>query len=263
MLSNQGKIMNHYRNYKEDDRATSSRSNSLEFHYTKKLLNEYISLGSSVIELGCGTGHYGMYFADKCAQYTGVDLSPDNIAVFKEKISKDGKENVRALVGNATALPEFSDESFDVVLCLGPMYHLSREERMHVFGECYRIAKKGAILAFAYINSIGAYAGWCVNDEWRSMYPNAQANKYFLEYKMAYDNPGVFFLTSPEEMECDAKENNLEIVKNCGLDFFFAQSAVNMMSEEQFSLYMDLSDKMVSSPSCTGLSDHALMICLK
>lgn len=84
--------MNHYRNYKEDDRATSSRSNSLEFHYTKKLLNEFISLQSSVIALGCGTGHYGMHFADKCAQYTGVDLSPDNIAVFKEKIQKMGKK---------------------------------------------------------------------------------------------------------------------------------------------------------------------------
>ena len=259
MASNQEKIANHYSNYKEDNRATSSRSNSLEFHYTKKLLNEYISLESSVIELGCGTGYYGMYYADKCAHYTGIDLSPANIAVFNEKIRKEGIENVRAVVGNATALPEFSDNSYDVVLCLGPMYHLSREERINVFGECCRIAKKGAILAFAYINSIGVYAGWCLNDEWRNIYPNEQANKDYLEYKMA----DVFFFTSPEEMEHDAKQYNLEIVKNCGLDFFFAQSAVNMMTDEQFSLYMELSDKMSNSRSCTGLADHALMVCVK
>lgn len=263
MASNQEKVISHYSSYREDNRATSSRANSLEFHYTKKLLGEYISLESSVIELGCGTGYYAMHFAEQCAQYIGVDLSPDNIAVFKEKISAEGKKNVRGVVGNATALPGFSDNSFDIVLCLGPMYHLPKEERMKVFGECYRIAKSGAILAFAYINSIGVYAGWCINDEWRSIYPNAKANKYILDYKMADDTPEVFFYTSPEEMECDAKQHNLEIVKNCGLDFFFAQSAVNRMSDEQFILYMELSDKMSDSPSCTGLSDHALMICRK
>ena len=263
MASNRKKIIGHYRDYEEENRAISSRANKLEFHYTKKLLGEYISLNSTVIELGCGTGYYGMYFADKCAQYTGVDLSPDNIAVFNEKILISGKENVRALVGDAIALPEFSDNSFDIVLCMGPMYHLSRDERQYVFGECYRIAKNGATLAFAYINSIGAYAGWCINDEWRSLYPNAKANKHFLEYRTAYDNPDVFFLTSPEEMESDANQNNLEVIKNCGLDFFFAQSAINMMSDEQFTLYMELSDKMTNSPSCTGLSDHALMLCTK
>ena len=263
MLSNKEKIINLYRNYKEDNRATSSRSNSLEFHYTKKLLNDYITSESKVIELGCGTGYYAMHFADKCSHYTGVDLSPANIDVFKEKIAKEEKENVQAVVGNATSLPEYTDNSFDVVLCLGPMYHLSREERMNVFAECYRIAKKGAIMAFAYINSIGVYAGWCLNDDWRDIYPNAKANKYFLEHKTSYDNPNVFFFTSPEEIESDAKQNNLEIIKNCGLDFFFAQSAVNKMSDEQFTLYKELADKMVDSQSCTGLSDHALLICKK
>lgn len=263
MTTNRKKVIDHYRSYREGDRATTSRANGLEFHYAKKLLDEYIIPEADVIELGCATGYYGMAYADRCARYTGVDLSPEHIAAFDERIAKEGKRNLRAVVGDATALPVFADNSFDVVLCLGPMYHLPREERTHVFAECRRIAKDGAILAFAYINAIGAYAGFCVCDEWRGQYPSATANESFLERDEACDPPGVFFLTSPEEMERDAGQHGLAVVKNRGLDFFFAQGAIDDMSDERFALYMRLADRMNESPSCAGLADHALMICKK
>ena len=263
MPTSREKILSHYASYQEENRATSSRANGIEFHFTRKILNDFIKKESNIIELGCGTGHYGMHFADRCSRYTGVDLSPDNIATFQNKILAEGKENIRAVVGNAMSVPEFSDNSFDVVLCLGPMYHLKRSDRMKVFGECKRIAKKDATLAFAYINSIGAYAGWCVNDDSRGMYPNDAANQYFLDDHVAYDNPDVFFLTSPEEMEHDAMESQLETIQNNGLDFFFAQTAINGMSDEQFASYMALADAMSNSPSCTGLADHALLVCRK
>ena len=107
-------------------------------------------------------------------------------------------------------------------------------------------------------------AGSVAERRWRSApFERGAANKYFLEYNRAYDNPEVFFLTSPEEMEEDAKRIGLKVLKNCGLDFFFAQSAINRMDEEQFMSYMQLADKLSESPSCTGLADHALLICRK
>ena len=263
MALNHEKIISYYNGYKEDNRANESRSAGLEFHYTKKFLSEYITSESCVIELGCGTGYYGMFFADKCAQYTGVDLSPDNIAVFREKITTENKEKISAIVGDATALTEFSDDAFDVILCLGPMYHLPREERLKVFDECYRIARSGAILAFAYINGLGAYVAACVHDTLRRIYPNAETNYSVLEQQTDDQLPGVFFFTSPDEMEYDAKQKNYEILKNCGVNFHFAASAIDAMNNEQFECFMELADKMSESPSCTGLSAHALLICKK
>lgn len=263
MSSNQDKILDLYSGGGEDNRSQLSRSNSMEFHYTKKWMEKYITPDSIVIEIGCASGYYGMFFADKCASYTGVDLSPDNIALFNSKISAENKTNLSACVGDATSLCEFEDSSFDVVMCLGPMYHLPQEERMKAFEECSRIARKDAVLAFAYINRIGVYAGGCVNDKWRSIYPNAKTNKYVFEYSTDDEKPGVFFFTSPEEMEGDAKQNGLEILKNYGLDFFFASCAIDSMSDEQFDCYMELADKMSESESCTGLSNHALLICRK
>jgi ubiquinone/menaquinone biosynthesis C-methylase UbiE len=261
--SNQEKVIGYYLGYKEDSRATESSSAAgLEFHYTKKLLMEYITPESHMIELGCATGYYGMFFSNKCAEYTGIDLSPDNIAVFDEKITSEKKSNIKAFVGDATNLPEFSDDSFDVVLCLGPMYHLPREERLKVFCECKRIARTDGILAFAYINGIGAYIGACISDS-SGAYPNSRANKHVFELGTDDIMTGVFFFTSPSEMEYDAAKNNLKVLKNCGVNFTFAEKAVNAMSEEQFASYIEISDKMCASPSCTELSAHALLVCRK
>ena len=264
MSSNQEKIIEKYSHGKEGDRAiNATRSESLEFHYTKKILDEYIKPHSHVIELGCGGGYYGMYFADKCAEYVGIDITPENIAAFEENIKVKGLTNVKAFIGDATNLDNIADNSFDVVLCLGPMYHLPKEERELVFAECGRIAKDGAIIAFAYINGLGVYAGACVDDNARHIYPNAEANKYVFEYKTSDNLPGLFFFTSPEEMEYDAKRHKLETLKNCGLDFWITKCAIDNMSEEQFECYWEIADRMSESRSCVGLSNHALLVCRK
>ena len=263
MSSNQEKIVGFYSNYEEEGRATESRARSLEFHYTKKLLHEFITADTNVVEVGCGTGYYGMYFSGFCTHYTGIDLSPHNISVFKEKISAEGKTNIHAAIGDATNLNDLPNDSFDVVLCLGPMYHLPRVERLKAFDECYRIARADAIVAFSYINRLGVYAAACLDDKWRDEYASVEADKFILEHSTLEALQGAFYFTSPEEMEYDAKQKNLKVIKNCGLDYLFAQGAINAMREETFALYMKLADKMVDSPSCTGLSDHALMICRK
>jgi len=260
MSSNQNKIIEKYSHGKEGERAFgASRSDSLEFHYTKKILSEYIKPDSRVIELGCGGGYYGMYFADKCAEYVGIDITPENIAAFDISVKAKGLTNVKMFVADATNLDNIADHSFDVVLCLGPMYHLPKEECELVFAECKRIAKDGAIIAFAYINGLGAYAGACVL--WPHVYPNAEANKYVFEYKTSDTQPGLFFFTSSEEMECGAREYKLEIVKNCGLDFWFVANAIDDMSEEQFECYLEIAERMSESRSCVGLSNHALLVC--
>lgn len=40
-----------------------------------------------MLEIGCGTGYYGFYYADKCQEYLGIDIVPDHIALFKQKIT--------------------------------------------------------------------------------------------------------------------------------------------------------------------------------
>jgi Methylase involved in ubiquinone/menaquinone biosynthesis len=263
MSLNEDKVLEYYDEYDEDGRAASSRGHNFEFEYTEKILEKYITADCKVLEVGCGAGYYGLRFAGRCGSYVGVDLVPKNVAVFEEKIAEKQLSNVKALVGDATDLRQFADGSFDVVLCLGPMYHLPEDERQKVFSECLRVLKPEGIAAFAYINRLGVYAGACVNDDLRGEYPNAATNRAVFEQNTDDKKPGVFYFTSPEEMEADAEKHGFSVAENRGLDFFFMFSAVNGMSGEQLECYAELADRMSESRSCVGLSNHALLICAR
>lgn len=73
MASNKEKIIARYAGNNEDGRQSFSRDDSLEFHYTKRHLEDLIKKTDRVLEIGCATGYYGFYYADKCKEYIGVD----------------------------------------------------------------------------------------------------------------------------------------------------------------------------------------------
>jgi len=263
LSSNEDKIYARYSKNPEEGRATYSRSNSLEFFYTKKHIDEYITKDSRVLEVGCATGYYGLYYADKCKEYVGIDIFPPHIEQFRQKISDNHLNTVSCQIGDATNLKGILDCSFDVILCMGPMYHLPPGERELVFAECRRVCKSGGILVFAYINKIGVYAGACVYDDWRDIYPNAKANEFVLQKCTDEVHPDLFHFTMPEEIEAVAKKYGLYKIKNLGTNFMVTMKIVNDMSEERFEFMKPLYDQMTTYESCTGMSDHAVLVCRK
>jgi len=264
MSTNQDKIYIQYGDgTREDGRSSCSRMAPLEFHYTKKHLEGYITPESRVLEVGCATGYYAMEYVEKCREYVGIDICPAHIAILKKKIADNGLSNLTCQVGDATKLENIPDGGFDVVLCLGPMYHLPPKERTLAFAQCHRVCKAGGILAFSYINKIGVYAGACVHDSFRAAYPNPQANEFILRQGVDDIKPDTFFFTTPEEMNNAAKRQGLNVIKNLATDFLLDATITDAMDDEKFKLFLELYDLMTSHESCTGMSNHALMICQK
>jgi ubiquinone/menaquinone biosynthesis C-methylase UbiE len=262
MASNEDYIRERYSKTEEDKRAYGSRANGLEFYFTKKLLEKYISKQSKVIEVGCGTGYYGMFLYDKCKEYVGLDLSPDNINVFNEKIKKEKIKNILTMVGDATNLSQINNDEFDVVLVLGPMYHLPPEERDLVFKEAKRICKDEGIIMFAYINKLGVYLqdGILTDTE---RYPNKFTNECVLEKEISDDMPGLFFFTTSGKIGENAESNGLEIIKNLGVKFSFNKDLINNMDDEKYQCFLEFSEYLCNDESCTGLSSHSILICKK
>jgi ubiquinone/menaquinone biosynthesis C-methylase UbiE len=260
MSSNEKMILEWYSNRNEEFRAFKSRAEELEFYFTKKVINKYISKDSDVIEIGCGTGYYGMYCANICKKYTGIDLSPENLEVFNEKVKNI--HNIETSLGDATNLENIHDNSFDLVMVLGPMYHLPVEERYLAFGEAKRICKENGTMIFAYINKIGAYlqSGVLCHP---TIYPNKSANEYIFEKGTDDFYTGILFFTTPEEMEQTAKKHGLSILKNTGVDFLFNKEQINNMEEDKFKYWLEFSEYMCESERCTELSIHALLVCNK
>ena len=263
MALNENLVCEFYTNSeKEENRAYTSKARGLEFHYTKKLLSKYVSKEALVIEIGCATGYYGIYLHDKCKEYTGIDITPKHIEKFNEKIMELKLKNIRAFVGNAINLNSIGDNSYDVVLILGPMYHLSAKERELALLEAKRICKINGIIMCSYINKLGGYLqeGILVSPE---KYPNKKANEFILEKGTDDIKTDLFFLTTPEEMEEMAISKGLKIMENCGVDFLFNMEHINTMDDEKYKCWIEFSDYMFSSKSCTGLSIHAIMVCRK
>jgi len=262
MASNDKTVQERYTDpIREEDRFSRSRANSMEAHYTEKTLAKLVKPADDVLEIGCATGRYGFFLADKCRSYLGVDLSPAHVDFFNEKIAKTGAANLAAQAGDGTRLNGIADESFDVVLVLGPMYHLPPEERDLVFAESKRVCKVGGLLIYAYINTLGAYA-WA-SAAYPDSYPNAHANECLLRLGINDENPDLFFFTSPEAIAADAERNGLTVKKHIGTDFTLFVNVIDNMPEERLDAWMELSDHMSESQSCVGLSNHALMICRK
>lgn len=260
MASNGEKMQINYQDAsREDGRFLRDKASMMESHYTKKYIRQYVSLDASVIELGCGTGYYGMYLANKCKSYSGIDITPENIEVFSKKITESGLTNIKAQVGDATKLVGIDDKIYDVVLVLGPMYHLPPEERETVIDESKRICKYKGIIIYAYINKVGAYLAGCFLAP--SIYPSKKVNDFVLKKGIDDIRPDIFFFTMPEEIEKVAMNHGLSVLKNVGINFSCGTNIINAMSDEKLSAWMELSDFMSESPSCTGVSNHALLIC--
>jgi len=75
--------------------------------------------------------------------------------------------------------------------------------------------------------------------------------------------PDVFFFTMPEEIEQDAAANGLTIVQNAGVDFTFNASDINNMPDEKYAAWIEVLDYMFKRKSCTGISNHAVLVCRK
>jgi ubiquinone/menaquinone biosynthesis C-methylase UbiE len=256
-------VIKNYSEGKENKRAENCGKGGMEFIFTEKIMNEYIRTDSVVGEIGCGTGHYAFRFANKCREYKGYDLTPANVKIFQDKIKESDLSNVSADIADATNLINISDSTFDVVMVLGPMYHLDFNNRLLAFKEAKRICKDGGIVAFAYINKAGASIAAIVNEAFKGKYPTKECNQTVLQKGTDDKKTNVFFFSMPEEMISCATECGFEIVENRGLDFVLTPDKIKAMPAEQYEAWLELIQFMSESPSCTGMSGHALLICRK
>lgn len=142
-------LENYYNEWNEDDRLLS-RFGKVEFLTTIRFIEKYLEPGMKILEIGAGTGRYSHYFARKGYTVDAVELVDRNILEFKEKTLPE--ENISIVQGDAINLSMLNDNEYDIVLHLGPMYHLSTDlERKASVSEAIRVTKPNGKIFMAYI----------------------------------------------------------------------------------------------------------------
>ena len=254
------KLEIYYNKFNEDKRLTR-RHGKVEFITSMKYILEVLSKYNSprILDIGAGTGRYSIELADEGFDVTAVELLKCNLNVLKEKSGK-----VKAHLGNALNLGKFEDESFDVTLLFGPMYHLgSKEEKVQALNEAKRVTKKGGTILVAYVmNEYGVLtyafkehnAIECIND--------GRLNK---DFHCTYTENDLYSFVRLEDIDeinkiCDLQR--LKIISADGPANYIRQS-LNQMSDEEFQLFIDYHLSICERADLLGASAHTVDILIK
>jgi ubiquinone/menaquinone biosynthesis C-methylase UbiE len=112
------------------------RADMLEKALLGKLLDAFGAL-DSVLEVGCGTGHFTRWMAQRNLHAVGIDASEP---MLSEALRRGGAHYV---AGDAHALP-FPDRSHDLTAMITTLEFLADPAR--ALGEAVRVARQGLLL---------------------------------------------------------------------------------------------------------------------
>lgn len=124
----------------EYDAYAPEFSRSRRFFWKElEFLKEYVHMGETVLDIGCGNGRLVDVWEGIDVSYIGIDSSKELIEIAKKERGDRGV----FLHGNALALP-FEHASFDAVFSIAVLHHIpSVEHRMRFVSEVYRVLKPG------------------------------------------------------------------------------------------------------------------------
>ncbi len=141
---------------KEDSRL---ERHQLEYELTWRYLKQYLPAQGSVLEIGAATGRYTLELARLGYQVTAVDLTPTLLERCRQRLSDAGFEGQAQFVAaDARDLRAVTKTDFDVVLLMGPLYHLVVEaDRQAALRQAREHLKSGGVIFSAFISRFGIF----------------------------------------------------------------------------------------------------------
>jgi ubiquinone/menaquinone biosynthesis C-methylase UbiE len=109
----------------------------------RQVVTDLVPAGSSVLDIGSGTGMLCAALREKNCRVIGLDLSLRMIR-YAEKHNR--YDDVRFVHGDATDLSEVADRSFDYATLVFLIHELPREAQLRALNEAVRVARNLVIV---------------------------------------------------------------------------------------------------------------------
>lgn len=248
-----------YGSYDEDSRL-DSRYGTVEYLTTLRYIEKHLRPGMRILEIGAATGRYSHHFARQGYVVDAVELVQHNIEIFKKNTLPG--ENITVTQGNAKDLHEFSDDTYDLTLLLGPMYHLfTEEEKLQALSEAIRVTKKGGVIFTAY----------CMGDAAILLYGFGHGEIHNLIQKCMLDPVTFETFSKPWDLFSLHRKEDIDALRNhfpvTQLHFLATDGYANHMrktltemDEETFRLYLQYHFATCERLDLIGYSNHTLDI---
>lgn len=248
----------------DEDGRLLSKHGQVEYLTTMKYIHEYLDgvCEPRILEIGAGTGRYSVTLAKQGFSVTAVELVAHNLEILRGKL--DGSEPITAFQGDALDLSALSDNTYDLTMLLGPMYHLyTREDKLRALSEAVRVTKPGGVIMVAY----------CMNEATIISYVFRQKGlNTVLENNMLTDDwhciseaKDIFELIRTEEIaELDAElpVERLKLVATDGATRYMRE-LIDEMDEATFEKWMEYHFTICERQDLIGASHHTLDILRK
>jgi len=253
---NEKNLIEYYNKFNEDKRL-NTKHGKVEFLTAIKYIEKYLKKGNKIIDIGAGTGKYSKYFSDLGYDVTAVELVKHNLRQIEDK-------GINAILGNAINLKKIKDNTYDITILFGPMYHLiSMEDKIKALNEAKRITKKGGYIFISYC--MNEYAiithGFIDGNIKESLKDNLLDN----DYKITPKKEDLYSFVRIEDINFLKDHLSLKRVKIISQDgpTEYIKKVINKMDEETFNIYLDYHFKTCEREELLGSSRHILDILQK
>ncbi len=257
---NEKNLIEYYNKFNEDKRLTR-RHGIVEYETAMKYIRKYLKKIDSpkICDIGAGTGKYSIALANEGYDVTAVELVKHNLMTLKNNSNK-----VTAILGNATNLKMLKDNTFDMVLLFGPMYHLiSDDEKIKALNEAKRITKEnGYILISYYMNEYALIKHGFID---RNIKDSLKDNLIDKNFHITPKDDDLYSMVRLEDINKYKKVTNLKRVKILAQDgpTDYIRRSINELDEEEFNLYLKYHLSICERKELLGASSHILDILKK
>lgn len=260
-MSREENLIKYYNKFTEDKRL-KSRHGIVEQRVALYYINKYVTLNEmcSVLDVGAGTGAYSEKLALAGAKVAAVEPVKYNLGILKAK----NIPGVKAYLGDARDLSKFKDETFDVVLLFGPMYHLfGYDNKLKALIEAKRVVKKGGYIFISYL--MNDYAVITHAFKCHNILKAKQEMHLTEDYKIIEREDDLYSYLRLEDINKLMEESGLKRVQIIGQDGAsdYIRNTLNSMTEEEFEEFVNYTIKISERPELIGASSHVLDILIK
>jgi ubiquinone/menaquinone biosynthesis C-methylase UbiE len=263
-------VIRYYEKSNEESRLNTDNVRKIEFEITTRTLDNLIKPSDEILELGAATGVYSFYYAKKGNSVVATDITPKHIDTINKKLVDDFNSSLQlsAQLVNATDLSKFESNSFNVVLCLGPMYHLTTEEgREKCIKEALRVLKDDGLLAIAYINKHYILNTVMLND--KKYLHREFIDKIFDTGVIKEGEKDCFwtdaYFTTPDEIQNLVEKFDVKVIDHLGTDGLnrLLNESINNLNDHELDNWLYYVEKSCRDKNILGISNHGLIVCRK
>lgn len=251
-------LENYYGKFCEDKRLLRKHG-QVEFRTSMKYIHDYLKKGDRILDIGAGTGRYSVALSNEGYEVDAIELVKYNLGMLKAK-----KSNVRAYQGTALDLSRFADETFDVTLLFGPMYHLfTYEDKLKALTEAKRVTKTNGIILVAYV--MNDYSVLVHGFRDGHIKEAIKSGKIDDDFQTQTNIDDLYSYVRIDLINQLNQDSNLERIKIIAADgpADYMRPILNKMDDEEFELFMQYHLTTCERMDLIGASSHTLDILRK